>query len=533
MKGGRGFDLGLPKIDASHGWNIGQAIQRTVATSWQRRQMEMEREQERRRQEALLNSPPPLHGSAQWATASELAGAGYLRPADAFEHPSSIVLGVVPDPRQAGHIRGQIHWDGEGHLLTVAPTRSGKSTTTIVPNLLRYRGSCVVLDPKGELYRDTSTWRGQEVGPVYRIAPFSNDSAGFNPLLALRRPSDARELAEILIPDDPHASDFFKNDAVTFLSALIWFVASSAPLSYRHLPEIRRLTANSMEEFRDVVRRMTESSDPAIRHPAEIVLSKDAEKAIRTLRDTLSGHLSFLDDPGIARALSQNDVDFQALKERPTTVYISIPFNKMSAFAPFLKVLLTTALEAMIANEHQPKIPVLFILDEFLSLKSFPKFRDAIRTHAGAGVRLWFFLQDIPTLEEYYPTSWKAFFNASVKQFFGTDDGFTGELISEWLGDKTVAYQSSSLSANHSISTGPVFDREGNRGSTLNHSVAFTGRPLLTPDEVVRLLSGPLPDKTRHGITFLRGVNPIQARLVPWFLGEICKQRVRPPMSGS
>ncbi len=33
---------------------------------------------------------------------------------------------------------------------------------------------------------------------------------------------------------------------------------------------------------------------------------------------------------------------------------------------------------------------VLFLLDEFLSLKHFPEFRDdAIRTHTSAGVRLW------------------------------------------------------------------------------------------------------------------------------------------------
>ena len=528
LKGAKIFDIGSP-VTPGGGWKtgtaIGQAIQRTMANSRERRRAEAEREAEQQRQDELLKNPPPLHGSAQWATVGELGRAGRLRPMSQFDSPSSLLLGAMPDAPDSDRMAGHLHWDGEGHLLTVAPTRSGKSTTTIIPNLLRYRGSCVVLDPKGELYEQTAGWRAANVGPVYRIAPFAAATDAFNPLMTMQRASDARELAELIIPDDPHASEFFKRDGVAFLAGLIWFTATTAPAPYCNLAEVRNITASPLPAFRAVLEEMAQSRDPAIRNPAQIALSKDQDKAVRTLRDTLAGHLSFLDEAGIARASAVSDVDFRTLKDRPATVYVSIPFNKMSAYADFLKILLTTALEAMIENERVPDIPVLFILDEFLSLKSFPKFRDAIRTHAGAGVRLWFFLQDLPTLEEYYPTSWKAFFHASVKQFFGTNDGFTGRQISEWLGDTTVAYQTSSLSSNSSTSTGPVFGRDGNRGSSVNQSIAFTGRPLLTPDEAVHLLSGTLPDQTRHGLTFISGVNPIRNRLVPWFLGKELPRR--------
>lgn len=42
--------------------------------------------------------------------------------------------------------------------------------TTIVPNLLRDRGSAVVLDPKGELYEATSAWRAANVGGDLKIS---------------------------------------------------------------------------------------------------------------------------------------------------------------------------------------------------------------------------------------------------------------------------------------------------------------------------------------------------------------------------
>jgi hypothetical protein len=38
----------------------------------------------------------------------------------------------------------------EAHTLIVARTRTGKGTRVIVPTLLRYAGSCLVIDPKGE-----------------------------------------------------------------------------------------------------------------------------------------------------------------------------------------------------------------------------------------------------------------------------------------------------------------------------------------------------------------------------------------------
>lgn len=487
--------------------------------------MKKERREEQKRQEELLHNPPPVHGSARWATATDLLQAKLLQPFERFDSPSSLVLGVLA--AGDGKIDGQIHWDGEGHLMTVAPTRSGKSTTVIIPNLVRYHGSCIVLDPKGELYAQTATWRAANVGPVYRIAPFSRDTHAFNPLSAIRTPADARALADLMIPTDPRAQEFFKKDAVAFLSALIMHLLTSAPKEFQTMSELRRLTAMPLPDFREVLEVMAESSVSAVANAANIVLGKSNDRGLPSLRETLSNELALWDDPGVTAATASAEVDFRALKEQPATVYITVPFDKTDAYAPFLKVLLSTALEAMVQNEHKPAIPVLFILDEFLSLGPFPKFRDAIRTHAGAGVRLWFFLQDVPTLEEHYPSSWKAFFNSTVKIFFGTDEAFTGEMISKHLGDRTVAYSTGSLGMNRTTSTNPMDQHHSGRADNISQSVSLTGRPLLKPDEVVQLLSGAMEDGTRHGLTFIRNAPPIKMVMVPWFVGKTCKQRVQ------
>jgi type IV secretion system protein VirD4 len=523
------FPLGKPgggSGGSDIGWKIGTAVVKAVINRVSRNSPEAYTPEQQERNDRILQAPPPVHGSAAWALPAEVDAAGLLKGSAALDDPSSILLGVLRNA--GGPVLGQLHWDGEGHLLSVAPTRSGKSTMQIVPNLLRYRGSCIVLDPKGELYWDTAAWRRTNVGPVYRIAPFERDTHGFNPLATVRTVADARALADLIMPDDPNAQDYFKKDAVSFLSALILFVLDMAPPERQNLAEVRMVTAAPMPKFLEVVTSMSRSKTPAIANAAGIVLGKSKDRGLPGLRDTLNTELSLWDDPGLAAATSAADVDFHSLKDRPTTVYVSVPFDKTAAYAPFLKVLLSGALEAMVQNTRVPDIPVLFVLDEFLSLGPFSRFRDAIRTHAGYGVRLWFFLQDLPTLEEHYPKSWKAFFNTTVKTFFGTDETFTGQLVSEQLGAATVAHLSTSVSRNESVTLPGLELPSTNRGGSVTGSVVLTGRPLLTPAEVVTVLSGVYEDHTRESVVLVRGVRPIRARLVPWFAGRELRSRMQP-----
>jgi type IV secretion system protein VirD4 len=506
------------------------------------------RKEERAERDQLLKSPPPLHGSAAWATPSDLKR--YLKGRDGFDNPSSILLGTLLEDG-ASEPAGFVHWDGDGHLLTVAPTRSGKSVTTIIPNLLRYRGSAIVLDPKGELYEKTSAWRAANVGPVFRIAPFDDGSDpetaqfprhGFNPLSRIRSQHHARGLAHLMFPRDPNGQEFFNDDAVSFLTGLIQFVLDTAPPERRNLGTVREAASAPMparrerqggaprpsRDFIQLLTRMAASRLASVREAADNVLGKSDDRGIPNLRDTLNSKLSLWSDPALLAVTDRNDVDFGRLKEQPATVYITVPLSLTEAYAPFLKVLLKSALDALLENPAVPKIPVLFVLDEFLSLGPFADFRNAIRTHASAGVRLWFFLQDMGTLEEHYPgTSWHAFLNTSVKQFFGVDDPFTGELVGRYLGNQTVAYVSTQSGANVSAQMGTIFE-DGSAGVAMSsgQSIQFLGRPLLTPDEVMALLSDWHANGTRTAVVHIRGPRAFKLRLVPYDKSEACRARI-------
>jgi len=110
------------------------------------------------------------HGSARFATKKEVAP---LTRAD-----TGLLIG------RDGLSKKLLRYDGPAHLLTMAPTRTGKGVGTIIPNLLTADRSVICIDPKGENARIAGRAR-QQFGPVHILDPFGvtgQRSAAFNPL---------------------------------------------------------------------------------------------------------------------------------------------------------------------------------------------------------------------------------------------------------------------------------------------------------------------------------------------------------------
>ena len=121
-----------------------------------------------------------LHGDARFA------GTGDLSRHDMFkETPKSIVVG-----RFGGKL---VRLPGQQHVILAAPSRSGKGIGVVIPNLLTYSDSMVVLDIKGENYEITSGWRASQGQEIYRFDPFSETHPSLE--------SAAQHLARSQVPD--------------------------------------------------------------------------------------------------------------------------------------------------------------------------------------------------------------------------------------------------------------------------------------------------------------------------------------------
>ena len=159
---------------------------------------------------------------ARWLTPEELTG-------DVWNPEGGILLG-----KRAGRLIG---WKDNRHMLTIGGSRAGKGVSLIVPNLTFYKGSALVVDPKGENARITAGRRGQGTeagGPglgqtVHVIDPFGvsgRDIASFNPLseLNIRNSNvaeDAATFADALIEHPPHGERHWTESAQSILRALI------------------------------------------------------------------------------------------------------------------------------------------------------------------------------------------------------------------------------------------------------------------------------------------------------------------------
>jgi hypothetical protein len=85
-------------------------------------------------------------GSARWATTDDIRKAGLDQPAGVF-------LGL--------RTRQYLRHEGPEHVLTFAPTRSGKGVGLVIPTLLSWPASAVIHDIKGENWSITAGWRSR------------------------------------------------------------------------------------------------------------------------------------------------------------------------------------------------------------------------------------------------------------------------------------------------------------------------------------------------------------------------------------
>ena len=111
----------------------------------------------------LMNDALTKFGETHWQTLSEMKRSGFFgTPGHGF------ILGKMGTPKSGKPL---IMSKVFPHALIVAPTERGKTTGFVIPNLLTYQGSAVVLDVKGENFEATSRHRVAQGDKVFRFAP--------------------------------------------------------------------------------------------------------------------------------------------------------------------------------------------------------------------------------------------------------------------------------------------------------------------------------------------------------------------------
>lgn len=407
-----------------------------------------------------------------------------------------------------------IYYQGETHLITIAPTGSGKLTSAQIPTLMEYQGSMVVIDPKGECAAISARQRKSLGHKVIIVNPFEilkeefktigiTTFHGFNPLATLNKDddnfvADVSALTEALVfSNDISSSDPYWNDsAKDLISCLIMFVCTDPEeKKNKNLYRVRELLTKNMEDFTKLMVDITDNDSadsfkPMVQKAMRFTMEGNTSNP--SIISTAMTHTLFIDDLKIARSLGGNleqdkdslrkyeNFNFQQLKKEKITVYIILPAKFLLAYNRWFRLLITSALNDMMSTHENPKQPVLFMLDEFPVLGHLSCIETAVGLARGYGIKLWMFLQDLHQLKHLYKDKAESFLaNTGMQQYFVPNDMTTAEKISRRMGNTTL--EDEKITSAKSILGYSSLD------TPIKIEVSHKERPLLYPIEIMAL----------------------------------------------
>ncbi|OIQ19299.1 MAG: hypothetical protein BM557_06230 [Flavobacterium sp. MedPE-SWcel] len=338
--------------------------------------------------------------------------------------------------------------EDDRHMMTIAASRSGKGTSVIIPNLLLWKGSTLVIDPKGTNAAVTKTHREIMGQKVHVIDPFNILRAGnrarLNPLdmIDVNAP-DAREkiniITEALIVRDPNTKERYWDDsAQSVLAGLIAHLMTSPKYEKPSLAMVRDLITIPNAEFDELLldMAMNDGAGGLAKDAAYRLLRGGGTNEIKSILSSLDRHTEWLSSPAMVDTLSRSTFDLKDLKEKPTSVFLIIPPEYLNTHNRFLRLFVNLMVTQMSIGGRS-KTPILLLLDEFLALGRMEEIEKAYGLMASYNITLWPFIQDLGRLRDLYDKSVNAFIaNSRAVQVFGAVDDETKEFISKKIGTR-------------------------------------------------------------------------------------------------
>ena len=343
-----------------------------------------------------------------------------------------------------------ISYSGDGHLMTIAPTGSGKGRSVIIPNLLNYQGSVITIDPKGENFAVTSRRRKEMGQKVICIDPFGvlgNQSDGINPLDILTLDgadveTDAQMLAQLLSSGKSSTREpFWDLSSRGLISGLITYIATQMPIEERNLNSVRKLLINDNILFNlatildDSGNKMNRMAYDEI---AAFLQMPDRDTRPSVLATAIS-YFKLLISERVAVTLQQSSFPLAELVTgKPLSIYLIIPPNKLRSHGSLLSLWIGTLLQAITSRRTIPKQRTLFILDECAQLGCLDFLETVITLCRGYGLQTWSFWQDLGQIKMLYPASWSTMINnCAVIQFFGAKNYLSASEFAAIVGLET------------------------------------------------------------------------------------------------
>jgi type IV secretion system protein VirD4 len=352
-----------------------------------------------------LRSHRNLHGRARFAGMVDVARKGFLGSRDD---------GIV-----VGQLNGKLlRLPGQQFVILAAPTRSGKGVGVVIPNLLDYRESAVVLDIKQENFDLTSGWRKSIGHEVYLFNPFAEDrrTHRWNPMTYVSpdpafRVSDLQSIAAMLYPDADDKDKFWisqaRNAFLAFSLYLFERYEQDRSAEKPTLGAVLRVASGDGGELKPYLQKLVQApflSSHAQTAFAGLLSQADVTFAsiIGSFREPLNPWLN----PVLDAATSADDFRLDDVRRRRMTIYVGIQPNKLAESRLivnlFFSQLINVNTKVLPQNDASLKHQCLLLMDEFTAIGRVDIIAKAVAYMAGYNLRLLPIIQSMAQLDAVY-----------------------------------------------------------------------------------------------------------------------------------
>lgn len=395
------------------------------------------------------------------------------------------------------------------NVLVVGGSGSGKTRGYAKPNVMQANASMVILDPKGEILRDTGHLlkaQGYEVR-VLDLIDMENSHC-YNPFVYLQNDNDVQRLSTNLFkattPKGSVSQDPFWDTAAGMLHlALIFYLLYEAPPEEQNYPMLMELlrageVREDEEDYASILDElftrleMKDSDHIALKYYRDY--RSGSAKTLKSIQVTLASRLEKFNLDSIGSLTMTDELELASLGEKKVALFAIIPDNDTS-FNFLVSILYTQLFQQLFEladKKYKGSLPqhVHFVMDEFANVSLPDDFEKILSVMRSRNISASIILQNLAQLKALFEKQWESIVgNCDSFLYLGGNEQSTHKYVSELLGKET-------LDTN-------TFGRS--TGQTGNYSTNWqlTGRELLTPDEV-RMLDN------RYALLFLRGERPIQ-----------------------
>lgn len=449
-------------------------------------------------------------GTARWATTKELKKLGLIskEPEGVILGQSSEANGIITGSDSFEITRfGQLISDSSAyHAIIVGATGSGKGVGVIMPTLLTWKESVMVVDPKGESYDYTAGYRST-FSEVFYFDPTINAEEAkarhikpchINPLDFIPRTSEAvAEIGNMCLSIHPDQSKeaYWDKTPRMMLEMLIGHVLIKG--KKKSLPEAASLIMTS-EKYETIFENILNAydddpvpeSDPLhdvaamVQNNAalffQMATGQNAEQLVTHI-STVKGDLGVYSNSASAELLSYSDFSLDDIMdgEKPISIYMCIPVKQIERITPMFMLIYSLILKSFLGRDQKHRHKLLLLLDEFSQFKKFTTIAEQIPFVRSYGIKIMAFIQSISQLDEYYGHDGaKALMdNFQLKVYLKATAPETTEYFERLLGKKTLLMKKTSFSHN----------RKSQGVESYNESTSEQGRSLLTAEEILNL----------------------------------------------